>query len=134
MSEYLEDSIEKLKQIVQLKRDIATTAKDLTHHLKHGKGGSFPIIATADFDVWIGAHTYHDVFAQRNGIDPTDEKALKVWFQPGGDQKNYYGRGRIRNNYPDTSFSKLWGVSPEQENKCREMVAEKIENYFKQIR
>jgi hypothetical protein len=134
MNEYPESDIEKLKQIVQVKKDISHPATELTHHLIKGKGGSFPVIVTDDFDIWISAHEYHDVFAKNNGIELTDEKALRLWFQPAEDQKYYYGRGRIRNNWPGTSFSKLWGLPPEREDECMNMVAEKIKDYFERIR
>lgn len=133
MNEYLEDSIERLKQIVQVKRDSHSSARALTDDLKRG-GGSFPVIVTGDFDIWISAHAYHDVFAKNNGIELTDEKALRLWFEPGKDQKNYWGRGRIRNAWPGTSFSKLWGFPSELEEECVEMVAEKIKDYFERIR
>jgi len=133
MSEYPEDSIEKLKKIVQVKRDVASTVKDLVNDLSYG-GGSLPVIVTHDFDIWISAHAYHDVFARNNGIELTDETALRLWFEPAKDQKYYWGRGRVRNAWPGTSFSKLWGFPPEQENKCIEMVAEKIRDYFEKLR
>jgi len=133
MNEYPGDSIERLKEIVQVKRDVASTARDLMDDLRKG-AGSLPVIVTDNFDVWISAHAYHDVFAKNNGIELTDEKALRLWFQPASDQKNYYGRGRIRNTWPGTSFSRLWGFPPELEDKCMEMVAEKIKDYFEQIR
>lgn len=132
MSEYLENSIEMLKQIVQVKRDIASTVGELISDLRHG-GGSLPVIITDGFDIWIGAHEYHDVFAKNNGIELTDEKALRLWFEPVKDQKNHWGKGRIRNAWPGTSFSKLWGFPLEMEDQCIEMVTEKIKDYFEQI-